>query len=341
LVPIPVLACFDTVQYVLCHLLIPFRYARGTRTMDLRRLRYFVAVAEEANIGRAATRLNMAQPPLTRQIQQLETEVGTPLFQRTRKGVQMTNAGQVLFEEARNILALATRAEERTKLAGLGQSGRLDIGLFGSNILAVPQLLHTFRMQFPNVEVIVHAMNKERQLEALYDRHVTVGFNLLGLNLAGIANETVRSEPLVVAINETDPLSKRPSISLRQISDRPMVIFASGPRPNLMDMIFALCLEEGFQPAISQEVVDSVTAVALVAAGFGVSLVPATVAQLSLPGVVFRRLNGSPPVTVDFNCIYRRDDTSPILQAFLGTIRLMKKTHGILKSRPFSRGAAK
>lgn len=294
--------------------------------MDLTRLRYFVAVAEEANIGRAARRLNISQPPLTRQIQQLEAEVGTPLLQRTRKGVQMTNAGQVLFEEARNILVLAMRARERTKRAGLGQSGRLDIGLFGSNILAVPQLLHTFRTQFPDIEVIVHAMNKETQLEALYDRRITVGFNLLGLKLAGIANEKVRSEPLMVAINNVDPLSKRSSISLKQIADRPMVIFASGPRPNLMDMIFALCQEEGFQPQISQEVVESVTAVSLVAAGFGLALVPATVSQLNLPGVVFRRLNRSPAVMVDFNCIYRRDDTSPVLVAFLDTIRLMKKT---------------
>lgn len=294
--------------------------------MDLRRLRYFIAVAEEANIGRAASRLHISQPPLTRQIQQLEEETGAVLFQRTRKGVRMTNAGQVLFEEARNILVLAKRAQERTRLAGLGQSGRLDIGLFGSNILAMPLLLSTFRNQFPDVEVVVHAMNKENQLEALYDRRVTVGFNLLGLKLAGIANEKVRSEPLLVAINKSDPLSKRSSISLKQIADRPMVIFASGPRPNLMDMVFALCLDEGFQPTIAQEVVDSMTAVALVAAGFGVSLVPATVSQLNFPDVVFRRLNKSPQATVDFNCIYRRDDQSPILHAFLETIRLMRKT---------------
>jgi DNA-binding transcriptional LysR family regulator len=294
--------------------------------MDLRRLRYFVAVAEEANIGRASTQLNMTQPPLTRQIQQLEAELGTALFLRTRKGVRLTNAGQVLFDEARHILALATRAGERTKRAGLGQSGRLDIGLFGSNILAIPPLLHTFRMQFPDVEVVTHSMNKEAQLEALYDRRVSVGFNLLGLKLAGIANEKVRSEPLVVAISDSDSLSKRRSISLKQLSDRPMVIFASGPRPNLMDLIFAVCLDQGFQPTISQEVTDSVTAVALVAAGFGVALVPATVSQLSLPGVAFRSLDTSPAVKVDFNCIYRRDDTSPILKAFLDTIRVMRKT---------------
>jgi DNA-binding transcriptional LysR family regulator len=294
--------------------------------MDLRRLRYFVAVAEEANIGRAAAQLNMAQPSLTRQIQHLEAEIGTALFQRTRKGVRLTNAGQVLFEEARHLLALAMRAGERTKRAGLGQSGRLDIGLFGSNILAVPQLLHAFRLQFPDIEVVIHAMNKEKQLEALYDRRVSVGFNLLGLKLAGIANEKVRSEPLVVAINDSDPLSKRRSISLKQISDRPMVIFASGPRPNLMDLVFAICLEEGFQPTISQEVTDSVTAVSLVAAGFGIVLVPATVSHLTLPRVVFRQLNRTPPVKVDFNCIHRRDDTSPVLRAFLDTIRTMRKT---------------
>jgi LysR family transcriptional regulator, benzoate and cis,cis-muconate-responsive activator of ben and cat genes len=294
--------------------------------MDMTRLRYFVAVAEEANIGRAARRLNISQPPLTRQIHQLETEVGATLFQRTRKGVEMTSAGQVLFEEARNLLELAARARDRTRSAGLGQSGRLDIGLFGSNILAVPQLLHTFRKQYPDIEVIVHAMNKEEQLQALYDRRVTVGFNLLGLNLAGIANEKVRSEPLMIALNAADPLSARTSVALKQIADRPMIIFASGPRPNLMDMVFALCLEKGFQPTISQEVDDSVTAVSLVAAGFGVALVPATVSQLTLPGVTFRPLSESPPVTIDFNCIYRRDDPSPILQAFLQTIRSMRAT---------------
>lgn len=293
--------------------------------MDLRRLRYFIAVADESNIGRAAVQLNMAQPPLTRQIKQLEAEIGTALFLRTRKGVRLTNAGQVLLDEARHILALATRAGERTKRAGLGQSGRLDIGLFGSNILAVPQLLQTFRTNFPAVEVVTHAMNKEAQLEALYDRRVSVGFNLLGLKLAGIANEKVRSEPLVVAISDNDPLAKRRSISLKQLSDHPMVIFASGPRPNLMDLIFAVCLDQGFQPTVSQEVTDSVTAVALVAAGFGVALVPATVSQLRLPSVAFRSLDVSPPVKVDFNCIYRRDDTSPILQAFLDTIRVMRK----------------
>lgn len=138
----------------------------------------------------------------------------------------------------------------------------------------------------------------------------------------------------MIAINVADPLSKQSSISLQEISDRPMVIFASGPRPNLMDMVFALCLEKGFQPEISQEVVDSVTAVSLVAAGFGVTLVPATVSQLRLPGVVFRRLNKSPSVMVDINCIYRRDDASPILQAFLKTIRRMRKTRAARLVQP-------
>src|ERR1700759_5172966 len=146
--------------------------------MDFRRLRYFVVLAEEGNFGRAANRLNMSQPPLTRQIQQLEEDVGAQLFLRTRKGVRMTNAGQVLFEEARNMLVLSARARERTRLAGLGQSGRLDIGVFGSNILAIPQLLQTFRLRYPDIELAIHAMNKEDQLEALYDRRITAGFNL-------------------------------------------------------------------------------------------------------------------------------------------------------------------
>jgi DNA-binding transcriptional LysR family regulator len=280
----------------------------------------------------------MAQPPLTRQIHQLEAEVGSALFLRTRRGVQMTNAGNVLFEEARNLLELAKRAKERTRLAGVGQSGRLDIGVFGSNMLAVPDLLLEFRARYPEIHIAIHPMNKEKQLEALYDRRTTVGFNLLGLKLAGIANERVRAEPLVIAINETDPLAAKPAIGLKELATRPMIIFASGPRPNLVDFVFALCLEEGFQPQISQEIVDSVTAVALVAGGFGVSLVPAAASHLKLPNVAFRPIKRSPPVTVDLHCIYRSDDTSPILQAFLRTIRDMREgTTTLAKGRSSSK----
>ncbi|TDR84505.1 LysR family transcriptional regulator [Enterovirga rhinocerotis] len=293
--------------------------------MDQRKLRYFVAVAEELHVGRAARRLNMAQPPLTRLIQQLEADMGSALFVRTRKGVQLTNAGSVLLDEARNLLLLASRAKERTRMAGLGRSGRLDIGVFGSNMLVVPDLLLHFTRSYPDVDLAFHAMNKQEQLQALYDRRTTIGFNFLGLKLAGISNEKVRSEPLVVAMPATDPLADRPSVRLAEVAERPFVVPASGPRPNLLDFVFALCLEAGFRPRISQEVADSVTAVALVAAGFGVSLVPQATWALQLANVVFKPLDHDRPASVDLHCIYRTDDTSLVLKAFLETIEATRQ----------------
>jgi DNA-binding transcriptional LysR family regulator len=299
--------------------------------MELRTLRYFVAVAEELHVGRAARRLNMAQPPLTRQIQQLEREVGSPLFVRTGRGVQLTNAGHVLLDEGRNLLLLAGRAADRTRLAGLGRSGRLDIGVFGSNMLAVPDLVLAFSRRHPDVQLAFHAMNKQEQLQALYDRKTTVGFNFLGLKLAGISNEILREEPLVAAIAADDPLATAASVTLPDLADRHFVVSASGPRPNLLDLVFALCLEGGFRPHVSQEVADSVTAVALVGAGLGVSIVPSAAAALRLPGVVFKRIAHSKPVTVELHCIYRSDDASPVLQAFLQTVRNMR-------AKPVSQG---
>lgn len=289
--------------------------------MDLRRLRYFVAVAEELNVGRAAVRLNMAQPPLTRQIRQLEEEIGGPLFVRTKKGVQLTNAGMVLLDEARNLLLLSARAQENAQMAGLGRRGRLDIGVFGSNLLAVPDLLLRFSKRHPDVQLTFQAMNKQEQLQALYDRKTTIGFNLLGLKLAGIANEIVRKEPLLIALPIDDPLARTPIVTLMDLASRKFVVSASGPRPNLLDFIFALCFEAGFRPLLAQEVADSVTAVALVGAGLGVSIVPAAAASLQLPSVTFKQIARPKPVTVDLHCIYRADDISPVLHAFLQTIR--------------------
>lgn len=292
--------------------------------MNLRQLRYFLAVAEEANIGRAAKRLHISQPPLTRQMHQLEADLGYPLFARTRRGIQLTNAGQVLREEAQNILTLAEQAKKKTQLAGQGRSGRIDIGVFGSNILGVSNLLLEFHRSHPNVDVVVHTMDKEAQVEALRDRRIAVGFNLLGSKLADIANETVRTEPLMVALGRGDALARRTRVALAELASRPMVLFASGPRPNLVDVIFALCLGEGFQPRVAQEVVDSVTAVALVAAGFGVCLIPQAASHVTLPNVVYRQLDAATPMTVDLNCIYRRDDQSPILHALLQRVREMR-----------------
>jgi len=289
--------------------------------VDLRHLRYFVAVAEEENIGRAAARLHISQPPLTRQIQQLEEELGVTLFTRTPRGMELTQAGELFLEEARNIRALVEQATERTQRAGQGKLGRLDVGIFGSAILdAIPKLLLAFRNRYPDVKVVLHTMTKAEQIEALRQRRISVGFNRMLSPLADLEIKQVTTEALLLAVPAEHPLAAQPVIRFAELQDHPMVLFPTGARPSFIDKVIGLCADSGFQPLISQEVGDAVTGVALVAGGFGVCLVPDSATTLQFPGVVYRRITDTPPnFYVDLSCIYRKDDQSPILAAFLDT----------------------
>ncbi|NMG43031.1 LysR family transcriptional regulator [Aromatoleum toluvorans] len=297
--------------------------------MDLRHLRYFIAVAEEENIGRAAARLHISQPPLTRQIQQLEEELGVRLFTRTPRGMELTQAGELFLEEARNIRSVVEQATERTQRAGQGKLGRLDIAIFGSGILGIiPRLLLAFRTAYPEVKIVLHTMTKAEQIEALRQRRITLGFNRMLAPLPDLATELVATEQLLVAINESHPLAREESVSFPMLAEHPMVLFPTGARPNFIDKVMRLCEEAGFVPQVSQEVGDAVTGVALVAGGFGICLVPESVTALTLPGVVFRPLHDTPPnCRIDLSCLYRADDQSPILTEFLETVRAFHGAH--------------
>ena len=290
--------------------------------MEFRQLKYFIAVAEELNIGRAATRLHISQPPLTRQIQQLEEEFGAQLFLRTARGVELTQAGETFLRDARNIRDLMEQAGERAREAGQGKQGRMDIGIFGSGILdVIPKVLHAFRASHPNVRIALHTMSKKEQIEALRQHRISVGFNRMLAPLPDISSELVMIESIMVAVSERHPLAAKPAILLKELANQPLILFPSGARPSFIDKIWALCAAEGFEPQVAQEVGDAPTSVALVAAGFGLSLVPEAATSLSVPGVVYRRLANAPDAVIDLSCIYRTDDASPILQAFLQTIR--------------------
>ena len=290
--------------------------------MEFRQLKYFIAVAEELNIGRAATRLHISQPPLTRQIQQLEEEFGAQLFLRTARGVELTQAGETFLRDARNIRDLMEQAIERAREAGQGKQGKMDIGIFGSGILdVIPKVLHAFRASHPNVQIALHTMTKKEQIEALRQHRISAGFNRLLAPLPDISSEPVQMESIMVAVSESHLLAAKPAILLRELADQPLILFPSGARPSFIDKIWSLCAGEGFEPQVAQEVGDAPTSVALVAAGFGLSLVPEAATSLSVPGVVYRRLANAPDAVVDLSCIYRTDDESPILLAFLQTIR--------------------
>lgn len=291
--------------------------------MDLRHLKYFITVAEEQNIGRAAARLFISQPPLSRQIKQLEQELGITLFERTPRGVELTQAGELFLKEARNILALVEQATEHAQQADQGKLGRLDIAIFGSAVLdTIPKVIKQFRAKYPNVKIVLHTMNKGEQLEALRQRRITVGFNRLLAPLPDIHSEQVSTEKLLAGIHEDDPLAQQDTIEFRALQNVPLILFPSGTRPNFIDKVIALCHDFGFTPNITQEVGDAVTGIALVASGFGVCLVPESTVNLKIPGVVYRPFADLPPsADIDLSCIFRADDNSPLLDAFLTTVR--------------------
>jgi len=293
--------------------------------MELRHLRYFVAVGQELNLGRAATRLHISQPPLTRQIQQLEEEMHAELFVRTPKGVELTQAGEVLMEEAQKILTLSDRAVERTQKAGHGELGHIDVGIYGSAILTlIPKLLLDFRTQFSGIHIGLHTMLKAAQIAALRERRLSIGFNRMFPDTPDMQVELILQEPLMVATTSGNALAKRREIHVRELAGHPMILYPNIPPPSHADAILTFCRNEGFLPDVVQQVNDVTTALALVSGGFGITVVPQSAMNLRLPRVVFRPFK-SPAPMIDLSCMYRKDDTSPILASFLKTIRNYKK----------------
>lgn len=294
--------------------------------MELRQLRYFVTLAEELNFSRAASRLHMTQPPLTRQIQQLEDSLGVTLFHRTNRGVALTDGGNAFLEEARRLLTLADQAVDRTRLADKGAIGRMDVAVFGSAVLdVIPQLLQRFHAAFPKVVVALHTMGRVAQIRALREGRLTIAFNRFLPHEGDMVVETVLDEALCVALPEAHPLAGRESLSLAELEDQPLILFPNRGHPSLADEVVSLCRARGFEPHVAQETSDVLACIALVATGFGLSLVPVSTTNLKLSGVRYLPLTDE-SATVELNCMYRAADTSPILRAFLEIMHGMRKT---------------
>lgn len=292
--------------------------------MELRHLRYFVAVAEELHFGRAAERLFMAQPPLSQQIQQLEREIGASLFQRTSRRVQLTAAGQVFLEEARQILARVETAVETAQRASRGEVGRLSIGFSASATYDVlPEVLRGFRARFPEVELLLSELTAAEQAQALHDQKIQIGLARPFIEDTTIVVESVVQEPFVVALPERHPLTAETEIELGRLAGEPFIQFPAYPKPSYADLVTAVCQAAGFVPTVAQEVREMQTAISLVAAGMGVAILPASVQHLQRQGVVYRSLPPETPQT-EMVMAYRRDDLSPVLSAFCEMIRQRK-----------------
>jgi len=290
--------------------------------MELRYLRYFIAVAEDLSFSRAAERLHVDQSALSRRIQDLEYELRVRLFTRTQHRVQLTAAGAAFLEEARRLMADTEVAIETARRAARGEVGRLNIGYIGAlSDGLIPRLLRQYRARYPEVTENLKNMRGAQQIAALLSRQIDVGFvgqpnSEYELHLIF---EVFREDPMEVVLPAGHPLLARKQIRLANLAREKFVLLTRAGNPFHYDWLMKLCHQGGFHPEIVQEVEYGQTAIELVAAGYGVALFPATAQSRVHDDVAFRPLKGSPAYA--HSVAWRRGDESPTLQAFLALLR--------------------
>ncbi len=287
--------------------------------MELRHLRYFIAVAEELHFGRAAARLHVAQPPLSRQIQSLERELGVPLFIRRNRRIELTTAGHVFLEGARRTVDAAELAARDAQRAGRGEIGRLALGFVGSATYAVlPALLHSFRTRYPDVELSLQAMTTQEQVAAFQQRSIHIGILRPPIGERMLALHTIARESLLIVLPESHPLAHSEQVRLAALADEPLILYPRADGPGIHDAIVSLCLQAGFTPRIVQEAAEMTTIAGLVAGGIGLALVLAPIAHLHSWGVVYRPVDGDVP-SWELALAWRHDNISTVVRAFLST----------------------
>ena len=293
--------------------------------IELRPLRYFVAVAEEMHFGRAAARLHMTQPPLSQTIQALESQLGTPLFSRTRRSVALTAAGRALLPEAQRLLMQAESLPALVQRAAAGESGQLRLAFVSSADYSVlPIALREFRSAYPAVQIDLREATSDVQLEELAAGNIDLGILIPPVpdKLKTILDYfPVLTEPLVLALPADSKLATATrKVSLKSCAGLPLIIFPRRLAPALHDQILGCFRDAGLTPSIEQEAIQMQTIVGLVAAGMGIALVPHSVSNLKRPGVEYRALKEASPL-VEIGLAWRRDNTSPVLQSFLDLIQ--------------------
>jgi DNA-binding transcriptional LysR family regulator len=288
--------------------------------MELRHLRYFITVADELSFSRAAERLNMAQPPLSQQIQALETEMGAKLFDRTKRPLQLTLAGQAFLIEARSTLINLEKAIQRIQLIHQGELGHLSIG-FTSSIAngILPNVLRVFRQQYPNVKLILREENSSMQLQGLRDRQTDIIFLYQDHQLLAATDLDVmlfRQEPLVVALPEKHPLTNKANVAIVDLIDEEFVMPSYQVVSGLPEKIYTLCDQAGFTPKVALEAIFTVTILGFVAAEIGISILPSSVQSLQRTGVVYRPIEEK-TIANQLIAVWRKQNSSIILQRFL------------------------
>ena len=292
--------------------------------MELRHLRYVVTLAETLHFGRAAERLHLSQPPLSHQIRQLEEELRIKLFHRTKRQVQLTEAGRMFVQEARVILAQASHAANLASRVNHGEVGQLTMGVAGpADAPIFIQILRTFARKHPKVRIVLRNMSTLDQTQAISEGRLHVGFVALPLDDSGLATETVMRRPIMIALPPGHGLAGRDRVPLKELSGEPQIMFARSNGPRFFDAVLAACREAGFSMNIAHEVDNLYTACALVAAGLGVCLVPAGLQDgHSRSSMVLRPVTPAlPHIETHIAVAYKSQPTNELVSLFVDVVR--------------------
>jgi DNA-binding transcriptional LysR family regulator len=293
--------------------------------VEIRHLRYFLAVADTLHFGKAAARLGIAQPPLSQQIKNLERILGYPLFYRTTRGVRLTGVGEFFQERARNTVANLRDDVEMARYIGAGKVGVLEVGFSGSVMFTTfPKAIEAYRRNYPNVELRLRELVTSEQLSALVDGSLSVGFLRDGEYREGLSIEPILREHYIAVLPAAHRLSRKAVISPADLKDEPFVLFARKMGNLAFDRTIACCEAVGFRPKIVQDAPQWPTVLRLIAAGLGVSIAPACLEGLKMPGVVYRKLRSRHWTSIDIGM--KVDSSNPATQEFLRIVRPVLKS---------------
>ncbi len=291
--------------------------------MELRHLRYFIAVAEELHFTRAAERLHIGQPPLSHAIQVLEADVGARLLERTKRWVRLTEAGKLFLADARKILAMAEQAVETARRAERGETGELRIGFTYSTPLTplFAEVINRYRQEFPLVTLTLHEMATMRQLDAIGERTLDLGFTRPPEVAvpAGIKLTSLREDPLMLVLPTGHPLAAKAAIEIRELEDESFVMYPPGAGTGIYPQILRLCRAAGFVPRIGQTAGEASTIIGLVAAGSGVTLLPASFDRIRMDGVCYRPITDRDATTM-LLLAQRDGEHAPLIDAFVALV---------------------
>jgi DNA-binding transcriptional LysR family regulator len=290
--------------------------------MELRHLRYFIAVAEEKHITRAAERLGMQQPPLSQQIRALERELDVQLFRRKPRGVELTDAGAAFLADARAILSHLDHAFAATRRTARGEQGRIVVGFTSSAPFHpfVPRIIRAYREAFPLVALTLEESGTVELIEQLRSDAIDAAFIRTPIaNREGLVVSTLLQEPMAIALPRAHPLARsgNKTVPLKALADETFIVYRRHSGPGLYDAILSACNAAGFSPRVGQEAPRIVSTLNLVAAGLGISLVPESLQRMHMDGVVFRALGGAAQLSAPLYLASRRGETSAVIRKFL------------------------